>query len=97
LSAGAASASDWAYGYGGRYVTTYRPVTRYVPRTVIVRERVWRPARHRIHYRRVYAEPYYGYRRDYGYAAVYAGGYGEAWERHREHERWEHERRERGW
>ncbi|MDB5419017.1 MAG: hypothetical protein JWP50_2436, partial [Phenylobacterium sp.] len=42
LSAGAASASDWAYGYGGRYVTTYRPVTRYVPRTVIVRERVWR-------------------------------------------------------
>ena len=90
-SAGAAAAHDYSYGYGHRYVTTYRPEVRYVRRTVVVRERVWRPVRHRIHYRRVYAAPYYAYGPRYAYAEV------PAWERRREHERWEHEHWERGW
>lgn len=85
LTAGAASASEWSYG-GSRYVTTYRPETHYVRRTIIVRERVWRPVRHRVHYQRSYAPRYDVYR------PRYSEGYGD-WARHREHERWEHE----GW
>jgi hypothetical protein len=98
LSAGAASAHDWEYRHGGRYVTTYRPEVRYVRRTIIVRERVWRPVRHRVHYRRVYTTPYYGYAPDYyGYRPSYAYADRPPWDRHREHERWERERWERPW
>ena len=89
-SAGAASAHDWGYGYGTRYVTTYRPVTRYVRRTVVVRERVWRPVRHRVHYRTVYVEPYYAHRWRHGYGPRYAYADAPWWERRHAYERWEH-------
>jgi hypothetical protein len=103
LSAGAASASEWMLSHRATYVTSYRPETRYVRRTVVVRERVWRPVRYRVHYRRVYAEPYYGYGYGYGYAprrVVYDRGWypydgdRDRWwrERRRAHEHWEHER-----
>jgi hypothetical protein len=79
----------------GAYVTTYRPVTHYVRRTILVRERVWRPVRHRIHYRS-YA-PYYGYAPPYRYVASYPvypayRVHPWWWDRERAHERWEHER-----
>jgi len=102
-SAGAASASERVVLQRAHYVTTYVPQTRYVRRTVVVRERVWRPVRHRVHYRRVYVAPAYDYV-SYGYAPAYGYGYDNGWEwRRREHWRREHWRREhwrqehRGW
>ena len=104
-SAGAAGAQ--AYYYGGhpvRYVTTYRPVTRYVTRTVTVRERVWRPVAHRVryrpvyvHYRPVYVAPYASYAYDGPYFAPAYYGHDWRWEHRRwEHRRWAHERWEYG-
>ncbi|RAK60560.1 hypothetical protein DJ021_12470 [Phenylobacterium hankyongense] len=98
LSAGVASAHDRGRYYEGRYVTTYRPEVRYVRRTIVVRERVWRPVRHRIHPRAVYMSPYYGYGPSYyRYGPSYAYSDIPPWERHHQHERWERERWERPW
>jgi hypothetical protein len=89
------------------YVTSYRPVTHYVRRTVVVRERVWRPVRHRVYYRsysppvvyRSYAPAYYGYApppyRRYVAAYPYPAYpiHHRHWWRERAHERWEWEHR----
>jgi hypothetical protein len=57
-AAGAAAAH--CYPRHVAYVTRYHPHTRYVRRTVVVRERVWRPVRERV----IYAPPV---RRAYAY------------------------------
>ncbi|MDB5446414.1 MAG: hypothetical protein JWQ97_1731 [Phenylobacterium sp.] len=87
VAPGVASAHDWMCRRPGHYAISYRPVTRYVRRTVIVREQVWRPVHHRVRYYRgwsgyriVPTEVYYG--GGYGYPAY--GG----WERHHRYHEW---------
>jgi len=94
LVGGAASAQPFGYGYSSGYVTTYRPVTHYVRRTVVVRERVWRPVRHRVYYPRpVYR--HHVYVRRYVYAEPYAYGYDRDW-RHDDW-RWRRDGWDRAW
>jgi hypothetical protein len=87
LAPSVAAAHQWRYERPGDYVVGYRPITHYVRRTVLVRERVWRPVYHRSHYRSrgsVYRAPYY----------VSAYGYDEPRYRHRWAERrdWDDDR-----
>ena len=84
---GVASAHDRICHRPGHYVTSYRPVTRYVRRTVIVRERVWRPVYHRVRYYRGWPE-YQVVPTGVFYGGLYDDpGYG-AWERHHRYHEW---------
>jgi hypothetical protein len=79
LSAGASAAQANCYCSPARHAY-YRPAGHYVTRRVVVRERVWRPVARRVHYRRVYAAPYYSYAAyepAYGYSYPTAYSYDE--------------------
>jgi hypothetical protein len=71
LMAGTASAHQCYPHHRLGYVSYYRPVTRYVTRTIVVRERAWAPVRRR--YWRSYGDyrRYSYYPRDYGYYPSY--------------------------